>query len=332
MPQIVAEYVDRLCTIGMRPQGMSRDALNKLYAAAREEAGEPLAMRAAQLLVDRVKPGDTVFLTTGAGSPPWMPYGETDGPLGVVALGYAITHGLKATPVFLGEERNMAPLEASIRSAGLLLSPREWIQARPGTGVTMTIPLAIDDAEARQQAADLIDDWKPSAIIASEKLGPAANGRIHSARGTDWTDDHAKAHYLFDEAEARGIATVGIGDGGNEIGCGRIHDFVSKNIEFGDKMATVTKTDALVLAAISNWGAYGVAGCIAYLKGNVDIMHDEEIEARMLVTCAEAGGMEGVYSLTIPMVDGTSAHVQKAFIAMLREIVGNNLKSFERPY
>lgn len=340
MPDIVGEYVDRLCTIAMRPKGMMREALNALYAAARNEANEPLTMKAARLLTERVKPGDTVFISTGAGAPPWMPYGETDGPLGAAALGRAITLGLRATPIFIGEARNMPPLEATIRSAGLLLSPREWIAARPGTGVTATIPFPEDDTEAQRIASYLLDDWQPSALIAVEKLGPNAKGFIHSARGTNWTDDHAKVHYLFNTATERGIATVGVGDGGNEIGFGRIYNETRAVAPFGaecrcpcqDGMATVTGADVLVVAAISNWGAYGVAGCLAYLQGDVDILHDEATEARMLVSCAEAGGMEGLYTLTIPMVDGTSARVQTAFIAMLREIVANNLKEFSRSY
>lgn len=340
MPEIVAEYVDRLCTIGMRPRGMSREALLQLYDAAREEAGEPLMMKAARLLNERVKRGDTVFITTGAGVPPWMPYGETDGPLGAVALGRALTLGLGATPIFIGEERNMPPLEATIRSSGLLLSPREWITARPGTGVTATIPFPLDDAEARATARRLIDDWQPSAIIAIEKLGPNAKGYIHSVRGTNWTDEHAKVQYLFTEAAERGIATIGIGDGGNEIGFGRIYDQVRQIDPFarecgcpcGDGMATAIGADVLVVAAISNWGAYGIAACLAFLRGNADILHDEDTESRMLVSCAEAGGMEGMYSLTIPMVDGTTERAQRALIALLREIVGNNLKEFVRAY
>lgn len=332
--------MDRLCTIGMRPKGMMREALNGLYAAARNEANEPLTMKAARLLAERVNPGGTVFITTGAGTPPWMPYGETDGPLGAVALGRAITFGLRATPIFIGEGRNMPPLEATIRSAGLLMSPKEWIEARPGTGVTSTIAFPEDDDDAQRMATQLLDEWQPTAVIAVEKLGPNAKGVIHSARGTNWTDDHAKVHHLFDVASARGIATVGVGDGGNEIGFGRIYNETREIAPFAaecqcpckDGMATVTGADVLVVAAISNWGAYGVAGCLAYLKGDVDVLHDEATESRMLVSCAEAGGMEGLYSLTIPMVDGTSARAQTAFIAMLREIVANNLKEFSRSY
>jgi hypothetical protein len=340
MPEIVAEYVDRLCTIGMRPQGMSRGTLLPLYDAARTEAGEPLAMKAARLLNERVKPGDTVFNPTGAGVPPWMPYGETDGPLGAVALGRAITLGLRATPIFLGEARNMPPLEATIRAAGLLISPREWITARPGTGVTMTVSFPTDDAEAQQVSRSLIEHWQPSAIIAIEKLGPNAKGEIHSVRGTNWTAEHSKVQHLFSEAAARGIATVGIGDGGNEIGFGRIYEQVRQIDPFarecqcpcGDGMATVVATDVLVVAAISNWGAYGIAACLAFLRGSADVLHDEETETRMLVACAEAGGMDGMTSLTIPMVDGTTERAQRAVIGLLREIVGNNLREFVRPY
>ena len=86
MPEIMGEYVDRLCTVEMRPQGMPRGKIHRLYdAARRRQGGRPLTLLAAERLRGVVKAGDSVILATGAGGPPWMPAGETDGPVGVAA-------------------------------------------------------------------------------------------------------------------------------------------------------------------------------------------------------------------------------------------------------
>jgi len=35
MPEIIGEYVDRLCSVEMRPKGMPRGTMHLLYEAAR---------------------------------------------------------------------------------------------------------------------------------------------------------------------------------------------------------------------------------------------------------------------------------------------------------
>ncbi len=55
------------------------------------------------------------------------------------------------------------------------------------------------------------------------------------------------------------IGTIGIGDGGNEIGMGKVQDKVVKNINFGDVIACQTSTDFLVATGISDWGGYAIS-------------------------------------------------------------------------
>ena len=99
MPEIIGENIDRLCTVEMRPQGMPRGKIHRLYEAARrKQNGRPLTLLAAEKLRAALKPGDYVILATGAGVPPWMPAGETDGPVGIAALGRALVMGLGARP------------------------------------------------------------------------------------------------------------------------------------------------------------------------------------------------------------------------------------------
>ncbi len=68
MPDIIGEYVDRLVTVEMRNRGMNHGIVRQIYDEARKEGGgRPITTRAAEALVERVKPGDVVFIVTGAG-------------------------------------------------------------------------------------------------------------------------------------------------------------------------------------------------------------------------------------------------------------------------
>jgi len=81
--EIVGDSIDRAVNIEMRFRaGLPRGVTYPLYEAARKKQKKPLTWLAAKLLKDKVKPGQHVFVVTGAGTPPGLPAGETDGPQG----------------------------------------------------------------------------------------------------------------------------------------------------------------------------------------------------------------------------------------------------------
>jgi len=90
-------------------------------------------------------------------------------------------------------------------------------------------------------------------------------------------------------------------------------------------VATRVAADVLVLAAISNWGAYGVAACLAFMLGNVDLVQDAPMERKMLKACVATGCFDGVYEAQVESVDATSMDVQASLVTMLRAIVENGL-------
>lgn len=340
MPEIVGEYIDRLCSVEMRPQGnLPRGVTHRLYDAARKAQGGPLAYRAAQLLIQRVRADDYVLLVTGAGTPPGLPKGETDGPLGAAVLARALDLGLGAKPVITTEDRHIPPIAAAVEAAGVSLLDRQMVEARPHAGVLEAYPLGRD--EGKQAARTLCERYQPKAIIFVEKAGPNKHGIFHSILGTGRGPEMmASAYWLVEEAQARGILTIGIGDGGNEIGFGKIYEAVREIQPFGKRcqcpcgggVATVTDTDVLVAAAISNWGAYGVAACLALLCKQPDLIQDEETERMMLQSCVLAGGTDGVFGSQTLFVDGTGLDVQLALVRMLRSAVINGLKSVTRRF
>jgi len=339
MPEIIADSIDRLTCVEMRIPGIDRGIIDPLYRAAREvQGGAPLSLRAARLLQERAGAKETVVIITGAGAPPYLPYGETDGPPGAAALARAVGRGLGARIVLLTEPQYMPAVRATVAAAGLPVLSEAIAAKRPGAVILREYP--VGDDEGRREAEAVLSQYTPTVVIAVEKLGPNAHGVIHSLRGIEGTAHTGKAHHLIEGAQAREIATIGFADGGNELGCGLIYETVRRVLEYGAKcqcpcgggMATVVKTDVLVMANTSNWGAYGAAACLALLLKDPTLLPTPDEESRVIEQCALHGAGDGMAGLPIPWVDGTSMEVQRAILVMLHMIVANGLKQLRRPF
>ena len=100
----------------------------------------------------------------------------------------------------------------------------------------------------------------------------------------------------------------------------------------GDGMATAVSTDSLVIATTSNWGAYGISACLAFLLKDPSLLQDAATERRMIEQCALSGAVDGMSALPVPWVDGTNLEVQEAVVAILGMIVSNGIKTIARPF
>jgi hypothetical protein len=135
-------------------------------------------------------------------------------------------------------------------------------------------------------------------------------GRCVSMRGRDITAITRPAHLLFEKlpwAMVGGRTTIGIGDGGNEIGMGKVpFATVAKNIPNGDVVAGRTATDHLIVAGISNWGAWALAAGVMVLRGKVDAgLFDADHEHELLKHLVERGPLvDGLNGLRTATVDG----------------------------
>jgi hypothetical protein len=341
MAEVVAEYIDRLCTVEMRsPGNLPRGVTHRLYNAAREaQQAHPLTFQAAMALRSRLAPGRRVLFVTGAGGPPYVPHGETDGPLGTVALARAIAVGFEANPVFVLEERHIRPVVAAATAAGLTVVENDPQAATPGTAIVAPFPCGME--EGRLAARDLLHEHRPQAVVFVEKLGPNHRGVVHSVAGYHRDlNTIGSAFWLAEEARAQGILTVAVGDNGNEIGFGKIVDTVRAVLPYGHRcqcpcgagVACVSETDVLVVSAISNWGAYGIAACLGYLERDLALLQDEHTEQQMLEACVRHGAVDGALGRAVLSVDGAPMQVQLAFLTMLRGIVTSGLRTIDRPF
>jgi len=173
-------------------------------------------------------------------------------------------------------------------------------------------------------------------VVAIEKGGPNSAGILHYSTGVDCTDSHGKAHHIVNFAREMGAFTVGVGDGGNEIGFGNIYDTAAQVMPQGSVCqcpcaggaATVTKTDALLVGAVSNWAAYGLVSMMAYLARRPELVPSAGDVRRMMEGALQGGALDGLYAAPRFCDDGIPLAVHEALATMLGNIVATGLRSY----
>ena len=264
----------------------------------------PPVEAAARTLQNVAADGDHVLLTTGFPIPPeGQP--ETDGPPGTVVLARALRK-LGSEPVVIAEPSLEAPINACAEACGLATVSFESIL--PATTTTVT-------------HQTLLDHYEPGAVIGIERPGKTADGTYRSMTGTDITGHVAPIDPLFAVAGDREIPTIGVGDGGNEIGMGGVRSTVEAEIDHGEQIAATTAVNHLVVAGVANWGAYGI---VAALEGLTEqpLLHDPPTEQQLLDACCAAGCVDGREGLSAPQVDGLRAAMHKRIVELLGEHAG----------
>ena len=171
---------------------------------------------------------------------------ETDGPPGAIAL---------------------ADVLQEMGSEVLLVSDRYCCDVLRACRDYRVIDFPISDHETSRECAEsLLAREQPSLLISIERCGMSADRRYYNMRKDDISEYTAKIDYLFEG----GVPSIGIGDGGNEIGMGSLLEAIrEQKLPVEPCIATV---DFPVIATVSNWAAYGI---VAYLsrKTQQDYMH-----------------------------------------------------------
>lgn len=303
------------CRAATRPPG-PRLSFDRLYRAARRAVGAPLADATAHALLERVRTGGRVIITTGLVTP-HIPRGETDGPSGALALARGLILGRRARVILLTEPQVVPVLKAGL---GALIGVE-----RDGKGWASHLrirPFPTDEAQAVATGRHLIEAETPAALVSIEKLGPNDKGVIHTMRGEDVTRHQARTDVLFPLAERRGILTVGIGDRGNEIGMGGLLRGNARcTCACRGSIACAVEAQSPVAAFTSNWGAHAVTAAAACRLGLPHLLPHPRSEAHMLRKMVRAGAVDGATRRRVPTVDGGGMALQVAFLAMLHALL-----------
>jgi hypothetical protein len=175
-----------------------------------------------------------------------------------------------------------------------------------------SIPLKdIDNAAFYTQKA--LDELSPELIISIERPGLSEKKCYYNIRGEDISDNCATFDYFMKLASC---PTIAIGDGGNEIGMGNIYEAIGQlNI-----VPSTTKCDELLIADVSNWGAYGL---IAFLS----IWHNQnflaDIKPKVILTyLSKLGSIDGLTRKNELTEDGLCFSCGEDIIFQLEKICG----------
>jgi hypothetical protein len=243
------------------------------------------------------------------------PGGETDGPLGALFLARALTP--LGMPVTFWTDGFCRPaLVAGLQACGLedriavlilpkSKEPKDYLQSQCES-LRQTYLIALERVGPSHSPASVDCTLREDFL----RQVPAADfDRCHTMRGIDVTEFMSPAHLLFEAAAVKqSLTTIGIGDGGNEIGMGKISwDVIRRNIPGGAKIGCRVPTDHLIVAGVSNWGAYGLAAGVYALRGQPlpAELCDIERERQLLQIMVERGPLvDGVTGQQTATVDG----------------------------
>lgn len=243
--------------------------------------------------------------------------GETDGPPGAVAIARAL-RALGGEAVLVGDghaAQVLAGLDETVA-----VSPEAFL-AGDGTARVIDFPL-LPPAESDALCARLIDEYKPTAVVAVERCGRTADSTYRNMRGEDICAVTACLDGLFDTADGS-HETIGVGDGGNEIGMGSLADVIVAEQVTGWPCLTPVRFP--VIASVSNWGAYGLCAGLSMEAGRA-LLPDEETATRDLARVIELGGLDGVTRQPTVSVDGRTAEENAAILRNLHAIVHAHLQ------
>jgi len=233
-------------------------------------------------------PGGAVALITGfyvAQAQP--PAAETDGPLATLAIAEALI-GMGRPVVVLTDAPCAPVLHALADEANL---PAETVLI---ADADMDLILALKTRDV-------------DTVFAIERPGQAPDGRCYSMRGRDLSAVTLAFDPLF--APDSGFIRLAAGDGGNEIGMGRIPaSIIAETVDQGAKIACTTSSDALIVTGVSHWTAYALAAAAQAIAPDHAalwraIVHPERETARMQAAL-NAGAVDGVTAQPNPTIDG----------------------------
>ncbi|MDA1297327.1 MAG: DUF4392 domain-containing protein [Chloroflexi bacterium] len=247
---------------------------------------------AAQQVLDR--PGKaliaTGFYIVYADAP------ETDGPPGAVAIGEALKK--------LGYE--------------VAYVTDKWsklvVETVAGDTEVIEFPVATH-FESSQFANAITAAHSPSVLISIERAGLVGDGTFRNWKGEDISKFNAKIDHLFDQHPH----SVGIGDGGNEIGMGNLRHVIPGTPKLPDNPC-VTTTTKLVIASTSNWGGYGLVAQLGLMTGR-DLLPSVEQGYEWVRQTVAAGAVEGLSGARKDWVDGRDPEADSVCLRDLHDFV-----------
>ena len=307
-----------------------RDPARRGLIATEDSRGPLCPGHLGEAAIDLAERGKFVVIVTGFYIPGAVPpAAETDGPPGAVMLASALIRCGMSVQIATDEFCRRA-LEVALREMQL-----------PESLVTVPGSTASEIDRWFQETSALRREW--SHLIAIERVGPSHHRRSiqqqqlelafsHSAadlaeferlvpeseqdhcynmRGVCLDDVTPPLHRLFELArDSQRIKTIGIGDGGNEIGMGSIgwNELRQRlNHAAAARIPCRIPTDWTIVAGVSNWGGMALAAATLLLRDEAASLQSWTTEQQRHLLerlVIEGPAVDGITRLPEPTVDG----------------------------
>jgi hypothetical protein len=160
--------------------------------------------------------------------------------------------------------------------------------------------------------------------LSIERCGRSADGAPRNMRGEDISAFTTPLDELFLAGPWQRIA---IGDGGNEIGMGSLPaSLIGAYVPHGESIACATPADHLIVAGVSNWGAYALIGALALVRDDwrtalLDCLDAERDGAILRAMVNDGPAVDGVTRQRTFTVDSMPIEVHHAKLRAIRAVV-----------
>jgi len=252
---------------------------------------------------------------------------ETDGPLGTVAIVRALLH-LGKTVFVITDDLCHPVYEAALKFEALtdkcqtLALPTFKQYLSSGENAASDKALLNEEEfeqNSRNLAKNLLEKYKFDHLLAIERASRAADGRCYTMKAKDVSQFCSVViDTLFEDAIAsKHVVTSCIGDGGNELGMGKVGALIAKYIENGGRIGSKAKANYVIPCGVSNWGGLAIAaGLLAlftlsptFSPSSLHQITDQFLptakeEFGILKAIVEAGSIDGIKGTAILSVDG----------------------------
>ena len=225
--------------------------------------------------------------------------GETDGPLGAANLAFAFES--IGVPVWLlTDEEAYWVVNAAVTRRGCKCRP-----------------LMLPRYEADEFIAAQLDAIHPSHVLTIERPGKARDGHYHNMRGGIIDAMFVDASSIIEAARERGITTISIGDGGNEIGMGALAETIEQYVPHGEAICAREVADIALISGVSNWWGWGVSALLSRMYG-INLLPSDDMERGMLHEMVLAGSVDGCTKKPEETVDNLPMEVHLGVLSNVR--------------
>jgi glutamate racemase len=229
-----------------------------------------------------------VMIVTGFTVAQGMP--ETDGPPGAGVLAHDLLVASKEVTI-VTDSSNYNVINVVLKALGI-------------SNRVKVIPYNPQHNETgRQRVAALLGAEQPDFVLTMERPGPNADGNNLNMRSVSVGEYNPALYLINDLANARGIPTGAIGDGGNETGMGGANRHMPLNplkLNSGTSPPSMYAVDGArypITAFESNLGAAALGGAVLRNLDLLDQMHTADQFIAAVYAAGGAGAVDGVMRL-----------------------------------